>query len=170
MPTIAVTVSPTALRILNIMPYNDFELNCTAQAIVEGQIAFLPIIVMWTRQQNGSAEENVPSSDFTTSRPSRTGYRSTLSRREGVMASIFYYCIASLRISNNIQGSSQAVVTVVGKHELCPHVGKTVHAYWPCVCVCTCVVHPCVHPCLPMHSSVDHAVCAFLCPSHSSIV
>ena len=96
------------------------------------------------------------------------------------MASIFYYCTASLVISNSIQGSSQAVVTVVGKHGLCPHMGKTVHAYWPCVCVCVCVcvVHPCVHRCLPMHSSVDQVVycivysivCAFQCPSHSSIV
>ena len=176
MPTIAVTVLPTALRILDIMPYNDCELNCTAQAIVEGQSVPLSIAVIWTRQQNGSAEENVPSSDFTTSGSPGTGYRSTLSRREGAMASIFYYCTASLVISNSIQGSSQAVVTVVGKHGLCPHMGKTVHAYWPCVCVCVCCPSMCpsmpahAFQC-PSHSSIVYSiVCAFQCPSHSSIV
>ena len=109
------TVSPTSLNIINIVPYNQFLLNCMAAAYVEGQSVPLDINVLWTHQQDGFKETNVLPSDFESSESPDMGYQSRLRGNGSIVVRVTYHCIASLNIMSNIQESNQSVITVYGK-------------------------------------------------------
>ena len=118
-PIVSVSVYPTSLQILDIVSHNYAMLNCTARAYLKGQSVPLAISMFWTRQERGLAEENVSTSDFETSGSPETGYKSKLNRRENVLGSVTYRCVASLNIIKNVRGSSQSIVTIFGKFVLC---------------------------------------------------
>ena len=119
-PIISVSVYPTSLQILDIVSHNYAMLNCTARAYVKGQsVVPLAISIFWTRQEKSLAEENVNPSNFETSGSPETGYKSKLNRRETVLGSVTYRCVASLNITKTFRESSQSIVTIFGKFVLC---------------------------------------------------
>ena len=86
---------------------------------MKGQSVPLAISMFWTRQERGLAEVNVNTSNFETSGSPETGYKSKLNRRESVLGSVTYRCVASLDITKIFRGSSQSIVTIFSKFVLC---------------------------------------------------
>ena len=94
-----VQTSPSSIRILNVPPYNQFNVTCTASAEVNSQRVPLEITVGWKRRSQSSdgaaAFSDVPSTDYETTGSPEDGYQSILTTTEtDTESTISYRCRA----------------------------------------------------------------------------
>ena len=106
-PTLVVQTTPSSLLILDVSPYNQFTVSCSARAELEGETLPLTISIDWiVRKQK-------PSSLFSFSAVPSTRYRTTGSREDGYLSilntaetdtvnTISYQCKATLVAGTNI--------------------------------------------------------------------
>jgi len=129
---VVVESSPSSVRILNVSPYNQFTVTCTARAEVEGETVPLEMTVDWVRRAQPSSGDatfsDVPSTEYETTGSPEDGYQSTLNTTEtDTENTISYRCRAALDIDSSVQQNDDTVVTVFGKDV--PYM----HVYLPCV-------------------------------------
>ena len=106
-----VQISLSPLRVLDVAPYNQFTVTCTARAEFNGETIPLEITIEWRRNF-------VPlsSSDpiMTTESP-ESGYQSILSTTEtDAQNRVIYQCIARLPVDSLIRGQSNAYLQIYG--------------------------------------------------------
>ena len=120
-PTLVVQTTPSSLLILDVSPYNQFTVSCSARAELEGETVPLTIIIDWR------VRKDKPSSPSSFSAVSYTRYRTTGSPEDGYLSilnttetdtlnTISYHCIATLVAGTNIiqRKYSDTAVKVVG--------------------------------------------------------
>ena len=112
------------MYVLNVPPYNQFTVTCTARAEIDGEALPLEIIIRWTRitvSQSGSINaSNLPSTDYNIAAigsPNR-GYQSILTTTEtDADNTITFRCRARLlddSATTTIRQTSDITVTVEG--------------------------------------------------------
>ena len=110
-PRLVVQTSLSPLRVLDVAPYNQFTVTCTARAEFNGETIPLEITIEWRRKF-------VPlsSSDpiyMTTGSP-ESGYQSILSTTEMNAMNIIYSCLARLAVDSLIIGQDNIHLQVHG--------------------------------------------------------
>ena len=120
-PTLVVQTTPSSLHILDVSPYNQFTVSCSARAELEGETVPLTITVDWiVRKQKPSSPSSffaVPSTRYRTIGSPEDGYLSILNTTETDTAStITYQCKATLVVGTNIiqKKKNETTVKVVG--------------------------------------------------------
>ena len=123
--------TPSSLRILDVYPYNQFTVTCTARAELEGEAVPLNIIVEWiVRKQtpsSGDISYYPPSTEYRTTGSPQNGYLSTINTTEtDTVNTIRYRCraIFSTKIIRMIKDTTVKVVgmlCVVTDYRLCMH-------------------------------------------------
>jgi len=98
-PSLVVQTSPSSIHILNVSPYNQFTVTCTASAEVNGQRVPLEMTMDWKRRSepsSGAASfSDVPSTDYETTGSPEDGYQSILTTTENdTESTISYRCRA----------------------------------------------------------------------------
>ena len=121
-PSVVVESSPSSVRILNVSPYNQFTVTCTARAEVEGETVPLEITVDWLRRtqpRSGAATfSDVPSTEYETTGSPEDGYQSTLTTTETDTENmITYRCRAALVVNSSVQGITDTTLNVVGNNQ-----------------------------------------------------
>ena len=106
-PTLVVQTTPSSLHILDVSPYNQFTVSCSARAELEGETVPLTIIMDWiVRKETPSSFASfirVPSTRYRTIGSPEDGYLSILNTTEtDTVNTISYCCKATLQINNNI--------------------------------------------------------------------
>ena len=119
-PTLVVQTTPSSLHILDVSPYNQFTVSCSARAELEGETVPSYIIIDWR------VKKDKPSSPSSFSAVSSTRYRNTGSPEDGYLSilnttetdivnTISYCCRANLVAGTNIERKSiDTAVKVVG--------------------------------------------------------
>ena len=119
---VPILVVDTSVCVLNVPPYNQFTMTCTARAEIDGETVPPEIIIRWTRisvSQSGSMNASqINSTEYDTTEigsPNR-GYQSILTTTEtDTDHTITYRCRARLTNSYaNIRQTSNITVTVKG--------------------------------------------------------
>ena len=118
--------SPSSVCVLNVPPYNQFTVTCTARAEIDGETVPLEIIIRWTRisvSQSGSMNISMTASQISSTEYNTTaigspnrGYQSILTTTETDIANtITYRCRATpAEDSAKIRQTSDITVTVEG--------------------------------------------------------
>ena len=106
-----VQTSPSSVRVLDVAPYNQFTVTCTARAELNGEAIPFDITIEWGRNF-------IPlsSSDpiyMTTGSP-ESGYQSILSTTEMNSMNIIYSCIARLAVDSLIRAQDNIHLQVQG--------------------------------------------------------
>ena len=123
---VPILVVDTSVCVLNVPPYNQFTVTCTARAEIDGETVPLEITIRWTRisvSQSGSMNASqISSTEYTNTAigsPNR-GYQSILTTTEtDIDHTIAYRCRARLLDdSANIRQTSNITVTVQGNCQL----------------------------------------------------
>ena len=85
-PTLVVQTSPTSVRVLDVAPYNQFTVTCTASAEFNGDGNPYSITIEWTRRKQpdrGAAVfEDVDPTQYETTVLPDNGYQSILTTTE----------------------------------------------------------------------------------------
>ena len=104
-----VQTSLSPLRVLDVAPYNQFTVTCTARAELNGETIPLEITIEWRR--NG-----IPlSSIYMTTGSPESGYQSILRTTEtDSMNRVLYQCIARLAVDSFIRKNSNTYLQVQG--------------------------------------------------------
>ena len=123
-PSMVVGSSPSSVRILNVPPYNQFTVTCTARAEVEGETVPLEMTVDWLRRtqpRSGAATfSDVPSTEYETTGSPEDGYQSTLNTTETDTENMIRYrCRAALVGGSSVQGTTDTTLNVVGMISVC---------------------------------------------------
>ena len=120
-PTLVVQTTPSSLHILDVSPYNQFTVSCSARSELEGETVPLTITVDWiVRKRKPSSPFSfsaVPSTRYRTTASSEDGYLSILNTTEtDIVNTISYRCRAILVVGTNIiqRKSIDTAVKVVG--------------------------------------------------------
>ena len=120
-PTLVVQTTPSSLHILDVSPYNQFTVSCSARAELEGETLPLTITMDWiVRKQKPSSPSSffaVPSTRYRTTGSREDGYLSSLNTTEtDTVSTISYRCRATLVAGTNIiqRKYSDTAVKVVG--------------------------------------------------------
>ena len=131
--TLVVQISPSSVRVLDVAPYNQFTVTCTARAEVNGEVVPYNLTIAWIRRKEEDPSKPTfavvdPTQYDTTVLPDH-GYQSILTTTENDTQNIIgYRCRANLtdRGNNNepiqaactitmeVQGMCQVYVCVVG--------------------------------------------------------
>ena len=113
--------TPSSLHILDVSPYNQFTVSCSARAELEGETVPLTITVEWiVRKQKPSSLFSfsaVPSTRYRTTGSPEDGYLSILNTTEiDTVNTVSYQCIANLVVGPNIiqRKKNDSAVKVVG--------------------------------------------------------
>ena len=106
-----VQTSLSPLRVLDVAPYNQFTVTCTARAEFNGETIPLEITIEWRRSF-------VLLSSFdpiymTTGSP-ESGYQSILSTTETDTQNPFYSCLAKIAVDSLINGQDNILLQVHG--------------------------------------------------------
>ena len=106
-PTLVVQTTPSSLHILDVSPYNQFTLSCSARAELEGKTVPLNIIMDWIVRKETlyslSSFSAVPSTRYRTTGSPEDGYLSILNTTEtDTVSTISYRCRAKLVVHQNI--------------------------------------------------------------------
>jgi len=123
-PSVVVESSPSSVRILNVSPYNQFTVSCTARAEVGGESVPLEMTVDWLRRVESSTGSvifpAVPSTEYETTGSPEDGYQSTLNTTEtDTENTITYRCRAALVVDSKIKETIDTDLTVVGEDIHC---------------------------------------------------
>ena len=120
-PTLVVQTTPSSLRILDVYPYNQFTVSCSARAELEGETVPLTITMDWiVRKQmpfSPSSFSAVPSTRYRTTGSPGDGYLSILNTTEtDIVSTISYHCRANLVVGTIIiqRKKIETAVKVVG--------------------------------------------------------
>ena len=121
-PTLVVQTAPSSLHILDVSPYNQFTVSCSARAELEGETVPLTISMDWiVRKQKPSSLfrfSAVPYTRYRTTGSPEDGYLSILNTTEtDTVNTISYRCRATLVVNrNNIRMKTKDTsVKVMGK-------------------------------------------------------
>ena len=113
--------TPSSLHILDVSPYNQFTVSCSARAELEGEIVPLTISMDWiVRKQKPSSLSSfsaVPSTRYRTTGSPEDGYLSILNTTEtATVNTISYQCRATLVVGTYIilKKKNDTAVKVVG--------------------------------------------------------
>ena len=113
--------TPSSLHILDVSPYNQFTVYCSARAELEGETVPLTITMDWiARKQEPSSPTSfsaVPSTRYRTTGSPGDGYISILNTTEtDTVNTISYQCRATLVVGINIiqKKKNETAVKVVG--------------------------------------------------------
>ena len=117
-----VQTSPSSIRILNVSPYNQFIVTCTASAEVNGQTVPLEMTIRWQRRSQplgGAASFSaVTSTDYETTGSPEDGYQSILTTTEtDTVNTISYRCRARSTAGRIDWVTSESTLEVVGMYE-----------------------------------------------------
>ena len=120
-PSLVVQTSPSSIRILNVSPYNQFTVTCTASAEVNGQRVPLEMTVEWFRRSqpsSGSATfSDISSTEYVTTGSPEDGYQSILNTTEtDTENSISYRCRANNAMESLNWVTSDTTLEVVGMY------------------------------------------------------
>ena len=113
-PRLVVQTSLSPLRVLDVAPYNQFTVTCTARAEFNGETIPLEITIEWRRNF-----VLLSSSDpiyMTTGSP-ESGYQSILSTTEtetDTRNTVIYQCIARLAVDSPTLGNSNTYLQIHG--------------------------------------------------------
>ena len=106
-PTLVVQTTPSSLHILDVSPYNQFTVSCSARAELEGETVPLTIIIDWRVKKDKpsslSSFSAVPSTRYRTTGSPEDGYLSILNTTEtDTVNTTSYRCRATLVVGPNI--------------------------------------------------------------------
>ena len=106
-PTLVVQTTPSSLHILDVSPYNQFTVFCSARAELEGETVPLTIIMDWRvrkdKPSSPSSFSAVPSTRYRTTGSPEDGYLSILNTTEtDTVNTTSYRCRATLVVGINI--------------------------------------------------------------------
>ena len=123
-PSMVVESSPSSVRILNVSPYNQFTVTCTARAEVGEETVPLEMTVDWLRRaqpsSGGATFSYVPSTEYETAGSPEDGYQSTLNTTEiDTRNMIRYRCRSRLVGGSSVQGTTDTTLNVVGMISVC---------------------------------------------------
>ena len=112
---------PSSIRILNVSPYNQFTVTCTASAEVNGQSVPLEMTMEWLRRiqpSSGAATFSpVSSTDYVTTGSPEDGYESILTTTEtDTVNTISYHCRARNKIGRIDWVASDSTLEFVGMY------------------------------------------------------
>ena len=111
-PRLVVQTSLSPLRVLDVCPYNQFTVTCTARAELNGETIHFDITIEW--QRNLVLLSSSDQIYMTTGSP-ESGYQSILSTTEtDTQNRVIYQCIAQLTVDNQIHGQDNAYLQVQG--------------------------------------------------------
>ena len=121
-PSLVVQASPSSIRILNVPPYNQFTVTCTASAEVNGQRVPLEMTIGWIHRSESSSGaalfSNVPSTDYVTTGSPEDGYQSILTTTEtDTENTTTYRCRARSTIGRIDWVTSESTLEVVGMYQ-----------------------------------------------------
>ena len=112
---------PSSIRILNVSPYNQFTVTCTASAEVNGQSVPLEMTMEWIRRTQPSSGvatfSRASSTDYATTGSPEDGYKSILTTAEtDTVNTISYRCRARNTIGRIDWVASDSIVEFVGMY------------------------------------------------------
>ena len=118
-----VQTSPSSVRVLDVAPYNQFTVTCTARAEFNGDGIPYSMTIYWIRreQTDGGAVtfEDVDPTQYETTVLPDHGYQSILTTTEtDTQNMITYRCKPKLTIDKAVMGQDSTNVNVQG---MCPH-------------------------------------------------
>lgn len=123
-PSLIVQTSPSIVRILDVWPYNQFILACTAWAQVKGENVPIQMKIKWTKRVEDSGRQvqytDAPKEDYTVSgSPNNNyGYQSILAvnNETNAVGKTSYRCRATIeRNTNDFKHTSRySQIAVVG--------------------------------------------------------
>ena len=118
-----VQTSLSSLRVLDVSPYNQFTVTCTASAEFNGEVIPYSMTIDWIRrkQTDGGAVtfEDVDPTQYETTVLPDHGYQSVLTTTEtDTQNMISYRCKPKLNIDKAVMGQDSTNVEVQG---MCPH-------------------------------------------------
>ena len=117
-PSLVVQTSPSSIRILNVPPYNQFTVTCTASAEVNGQRVPLEMTLEWKRKSEPSSGAASFSTDYETTGSPEDGYQSNLTTTEtDTENTISYCCRARNTVGNMDWVTSESTLEVVGMYQ-----------------------------------------------------
>ena len=103
--------SLSPLRVLNVSPYNQFTVTCTARAELNGETIPLELTIEWRR--NFVPLFSTDPIYMTTGSP-ENGYQSILSSTETDSMNIIYSCLARLAVDSPIRAQDNIHLQVQG--------------------------------------------------------
>ena len=99
-PKLVVQISPSSVRVLDVAPYNQFTVSCTARAEVNEEVVPYNLIILWIRRENNTGVvtfKDVDPMQYETSVLPDHGYKSILTTTENDAQNIIgYRCRAKL--------------------------------------------------------------------------
>ena len=113
-----VRTSPSSVCVLDVAPYNQFTVTCTARAEFNGEVIPYSMTIDWIRreQPDGGA---VIFKDVDPTQYETTDYQSILTTTENDTQNIISYrCKGKLTIDKAVMGQDSTNVEVQG---MCPH-------------------------------------------------
>ena len=121
-PSLVVQTSPSLIRILNVSPYNQFTVTCTASAEVNGQRVPLEMTIEWVRRSEPSSGAasftDVFSTDYETTGSPEGGYQSILTTSEtDTENTISYRCRARNTVGRIDWVTSESTLEVEGMYQ-----------------------------------------------------
>ena len=121
-PSLVVQTFPSSIRILNVFPYNQFTVSCTASAEVNGQSVPLEMTIDWVRRSQPSGGvatfSNVSSTEFVTTGSPEDGYQSILTTTEiDTENTISYRCRATITIGGIHWVTNDSTLEFVGMYQ-----------------------------------------------------
>ena len=112
-PTLVVQTSLSPLRVLDVAPYNQFTVTCTARVEFNGKTIPLEITIEWRRNFVLLSSFD-PIMYMTTGSP-ESGYQSILSTTEtDTQYRVIYQCFAQLAVDNQTVGNSNTYLQIQG--------------------------------------------------------
>ena len=121
-PSLVVQTFPSSIHILNVFPYNQFTVTCTASAEVNGQSVPLEMTIDWVRRSQPSGGvatfSNVSSTEYVTTGSPEDGYQSILTTTEiDTENTISYRCRATITIGRIHWVTKDSTLEFVGMYQ-----------------------------------------------------
>ena len=109
-----VQTSPSPLRVLDVAPYNQFTVTCTARVELNGETIPLEITIEWRRKFVLLSSSDPIYNIMTTGSP-ESGYQSILRTTEtDTQNTVIYQCFAQLAVDSQTIGNSNTYLQIHG--------------------------------------------------------
>ena len=111
-PRLVVQTSPSSVRVLDVSPYNQFTVTCTARAEFNGEAVPLELTIEWRRN---FIPLSLSDPIYMTTGSPESGYQSILSTTEtDTQNTVIYQCLARLAVDSLIRGQDNTYIQVQG--------------------------------------------------------
>ena len=118
-----VQTSLSSLRVLDVAPYNQFTVTCTARAELNGETIPLEITIEW-RKNGILLSSSDPIYNIMTTGSPESGYQSILSTTETESRNrVLYQCLARLAVDRLIRENSNTYLQIQGVYMYIWHIG-----------------------------------------------